>query len=193
MSFIESQVQMSQRSKYAYRWKVKDKMLALSVLFHSRKAYKILSHFFILPSIRTLQCDLQKMNIKPGFSQSVFEALKVKVNAMDCRDKNVVLVFDEMSIKEGLLYNVGRDVIEGFEDLGHICQKEYIANHAIAFMIRGPASKWKQPIGYFLSSEPIRAKTLQSLTRLCISKVTETGLNVVALVCDQGSNNRSFI
>ena len=54
MEFIESQVQMSQRSKYAYRWKVKDKMLALSILSHSRKAYKILSCFFILPSIRTL-------------------------------------------------------------------------------------------------------------------------------------------
>ena len=87
MAFIESQVQMSQRSKYAYRWKVKDKMLALSILFHSRKAYKILSHFFILLSIGTLQCDLQKMHIKPGFSDSVLEDLKVKVNAMDCREK----------------------------------------------------------------------------------------------------------
>ena len=133
------------------------------------------------------------MHIKPGFSESVLEALKVKVNAMDCRDKNVVSVFDEMSIKEGLLYNVGRDITEGFEDFGHIGQTRYIANHAIVFMIRGHASKWKQPIGYFLSSGPIRAKTLQSLTRSCISKVTETGLNVVALVCDQGSNNRSFI
>ena len=132
------------------------------------------------------------MSIKPGFSKSVLEALKIKVNAMDCRDKNVVLVFDEMSIKESLLYNVGRDIIEGFEDFGHIGQTRYIANHAIAFMIRGLASKWK-PIGYFLSSGPIRTKTLQSLTRSCISKFTETGLNVVALVCDQGSNNRSFI
>ena len=183
----------SARSKHAYRWKVKDKMLALSILFHSRKAYKILSCFFILPSIRTLQRDLQKMHIKPGFSDSVLEALKVKVNAMDCRDQNVVLVFDEVCIKEGLLYNVGRDIIEGFEDFGHIGQTRYIANHAIVFMIRGLASKWKQPIGYFLSSGPIRAKTLQSLTRSCISKVTETGLNVVALVCEQGSNNRSFI
>ena len=83
-----------------------------------------------------------------------------------------------MSIKEGLLYNAGRDIIEGFEDFGHIGQTRYIANHAIVFMIRGLASKWKQPIGYFLSSGPIRAKTLQSLTRSCISKVTETGLNV---------------
>ena len=83
-------------------------------MFHNRKAYKILSHFFILPPIRTLQCDLQKMKIKPGFSGSVLEDLKVKVNAMDCRDKNIVLVFDEMSINEGFLYNVGRDIIEGF-------------------------------------------------------------------------------
>ena len=104
---------------------------------------------------------------------------------MDSRDKNVVLVFEEMSIKEGLLYIVGRDVIEEFEDFGHIGQTSYIANHVIAFMIRELASKWKQPIGYFLSSGPIRAKTLQSLTGSCISKVTETGLNVVALVCDQ--------
>ena len=55
-----------------------------------------------------------------------------------------------MSIKEGLLYNVGRDIIEGFEDFGHIGQTRYIAIHAIVFMIRGLASKWKQPIGYFL-------------------------------------------
>ena len=184
---------MSQRSKYAYRCKVKDKMLALSILFRSRKAYKVLSHFFILPSIITLQCDLQKMSIKPGFSEFVLEALKVKVNTMDCRDKNVFLVFDEMGIKEGLLYNAGRDIIEGFEDFGNISQTGYIANHAIAFMVRGLSSKWKQPIGYLLSSGPIRAITLQSLTRSCISKVTETGLNVVALICDQGSNNRSFI
>ena len=73
MSFIESQVQMTQRSKYAFRWKVKDKVLALSILFYSRKAYKILSHFLILPSVRTLQCDLQKINTKPDFSESVLE------------------------------------------------------------------------------------------------------------------------
>ena len=70
-----------------------------------------------------------------------------------------------MSIKEGILYNVGRDINEGFEDFGHIGQTWYIANHASAFMIKGFASKRKQPIGYFLSLEPMRAKSLQSLTR----------------------------
>ena len=40
-SFIESQVKMSKRSRHAYRLKTGDKMLALSIFFHSRKAYKI--------------------------------------------------------------------------------------------------------------------------------------------------------
>ena len=79
----------------------------------------------MLLSIRTLQHDLQKMSIKPRFSESVLEALKVKVNAMDCRDKNVVLVFDEMSIKEGLLYNVGRDLLRYLKILAILANKVY--------------------------------------------------------------------
>ena len=143
--------------------------------------------------MRTLLRDLQKMNIKPGFSGSVIDALTLKVQAMDPIDHNVALVFDEMSIKQGLVYNEGTDSVEGFEDFGDVGQSRYIANHAIAFMVRGLASKWKQPVGYFLSSGPIKATILRSLTKQCIDKIDKTGLNVVALVCDQGSNNRSFI
>ena len=65
-SFISSQVKMSQKaSKYGYRWKVEDKMLALSIFFHNRKVYKVLSHLFILPSESTLLRDLRKMDINP--------------------------------------------------------------------------------------------------------------------------------
>ena len=49
--------------------------------------------------------------MKPGFIESILEALQVKVNTMDTRDRNVALVFDEMSIKEGLTYNTGRDIV----------------------------------------------------------------------------------
>ena len=192
-SFIESQFKMSNKNKCAFRWNTKDKMLALSIFFHSRKTYKILSHLFILPSMRTLLRDLQKMNIKPGFSGSVIDALTLKVQAMDPIDHSVALVFDEMSIKQALVYNEGTDSVEGFEDFGDAGQTRYIANHTITFMVRGLATKWKQPVRYFLSSGPIKATILRSLTKQCIDKIDKTGLNVVALVCDQGSNNRSFI
>ena len=60
-------------------------------------------------------------------------------------------------------------------------------------IVKGLASKWKQPIGYFLSAGPIKASVLQTLTKSCITKLQAIGLNVVALICDQGSNNRSFL
>ena len=130
------------------------------------------------------------MNVKPGFSQSVLDALTQKVKAMVPIDHNVALVFDEMSIKQGLVYKEGSDIVEWFEDFGDIGQTRHIANHTIAFIVRGFASKWKQPVGYFLSCGPIKATTLQSLTKACIDQIE---LNMVALVCDQGSNNRGFI
>ena len=50
--------------------------------------------------MRTLQRDSKRMNMKPGFSESVFEALTVKAKVMGDRDHNVSLVFDEMNIKQ---------------------------------------------------------------------------------------------
>ena len=35
-------------------------------------------------------------------------------------DRNVALVFDEMSIKQSLVYNEGTDSVEGFEDFGNL-------------------------------------------------------------------------
>ena len=78
-----------------------------------------------------------KDNIKPGFSESVIDALTLKVQAMDPIDRNVALAFDGMSIKQGLVYNKGTDSVEGFEDFCDIGQTRYIANHAIAFMGKG--------------------------------------------------------
>ena len=107
----------------------------------------------------------------------VFEALTVKAKVMNERDCNVSLVFDEMSINQTLLYNEKCNIVEGFEDFGFIGQTKYIANHAIAFVVRGLASKWKHPLGYFLSSGPIKSKMLKSLTKECIGKLEKTGLN----------------
>ena len=93
-------------------------MLALSVFYQSQKAYKQLSKLFALPSKRTLQKYMQNTNIMPGFNDGVFDALKLKVDNMDPKDRCVALIFDEMTLKSALVYNDGLDMIEGFEDLG---------------------------------------------------------------------------
>ena len=103
------------------------------------------------------------------------------------------VTFDEISLKSALAYNSQRDVIEGFENFGDLGQSKYMATHALVFMVQGLSLKWKQAVGYFLSSGPITGKMLQSLTRSCIDKLTKIGLSVKVLICDQGSNNHQFI
>ena len=80
---------------------------------------------------------LQQTNIYPGFNNQVFEALQRKVDTMKSNDHQCVLIFDEMAIKTNLSYNRRGDCIEGFEDFGSLGQTQYIAHHALAFMVRG--------------------------------------------------------
>lgn len=193
LAFIEGQLKLAQRQKNGYRYAIKDKMLALSIYYQSRKAYKLLRKIFILPSKPTIQRSLQNTNIYPGFNDTIFEALKLKVQTMDYTDRNVSLVFDEMAIKSALVYNKGLDMIEGFENLGELGTTKYIADHALVYMVRGLYKKWKQPLAYFLTSGTVKGKALQLLTKQCIDKLEEIGLCVKILVCDQGSNNRNFL
>ena len=193
LSFIKSQVLMAQRSKQGLRWCLHDKMLALSIFYHSKRAYKILQRFFKLPSRKTLQRMLQKSNVCPGFNDSISKALRMKIDTFPEIDKTCALIFDEISLKSALTYDRSTDSIEGFENFGTLGQTKYVANHALAFMVRGLHSKWKQPVGYFLSAGPVSSTILSLLTRQCLEKLSSVGLVVKALICDQGSNNRSFL
>ena len=91
--------------------------MALSIFYQSQKAYKLLSKLFALPSIRTLQRSLQNTNIFPGFNDSVFAALKAKIDSMDEKERHVAVIFDEMVLKTALVYNHGLDRIEDLKTL----------------------------------------------------------------------------
>lgn len=60
-------------------------------------------------------------------------------------------------------------------------------------MVRGLTVKWKQPIGYFLSSGPVNGQTLTSLLLEAIDRIVDIGLEVTVVLSDQGSNNRNCI
>ena len=98
-----------------------------------------------------------------------------------------------MGIKSSLSYNVFTDGIEGLEDFGSLGQTKFMANHAVSFMVRGLSKKWKQSIGYFLTSGPLKGNVLNDLTMEAITRLHAIGLHVKVLVCDQGSKNRQFL
>lgn len=58
-----------------------------------------------MPCIRVIQYWVNVHNIKPGFTDEVFEKLKLKASLMTPEERQCVLMCDEMSIKKALEYN----------------------------------------------------------------------------------------
>ena len=191
--FFITQLKMSGRSRYGYRWTEQDKAFALTIFHSSPKCYRLLAKSFALPSVSMLKKPMQKISITSGFHKAVLEGLKIKATTMSSAQKLCTVVFDEMSIKEQLVYNVKSDTIDGFETVSMSSDTKYVANHAGVFMVKGLTKKWKQTVGYELSSGPICAETLKMLTVTCIEKLLEIGLDVKVFLCDQGSNNRAML
>ncbi|GFS27409.1 transposable element P transposase [Elysia marginata] len=188
--FFCTQLDMSVKKKK--RWDAHNKSQALSIYHASPKAYLLFRKIFHLPSVTTMRRTMAKLDIYPGFPSSVIEAFKVKVTQMEPRDRLCILVFDEMSLKCSLNYNVERDYVEGLEDFGMACGRtEKASNHATVFMARGLMAKWKQPFGYFLSHSTIKPAILHRVLMTAIEKLKSLDLTVKAVICDQGSNNCS--
>ena len=193
LEFIATQIRLADVPPNARKWNEKTNALALSLSHASPKAYRMLSRLFILPSESTLRRAMQTVQIFPGFSQHILDALQKKVASMPENSNLCAVVFDEMSIKEHVSYNVERDEVEGLEDFGQHGRTQHVANHATVFMARGILSKWKQAVGYVLSSGPISGDMLHSLLLDCIDKLESAGLNVKVVIADQGSNNRKVL
>lgn len=178
---------MSRRSLQGRRWSEKEKVFALALLHSSPKTYKLLRKVLALPSVTTLREVMRKVDITPGLSGSILEALRLKAASLTNNDKLVSLVMDEMVIKEGVSYDRSKDIVEGFT---HTTERtEELANHALVFMVRGLLSKWKLPIGYFLSSGTMKALKMKELLLQAVDRLHDIGFTVMVVISDQGSNN----
>ena len=190
LDFVMSQIRSAVKKSKGRRWTFKDKALALSLLHSSPKTYRLLQRIFDLPSVKTLKLAMKNIGVQPGFNNVIFEALEKKMSSQPETSKLVVLAIDEIALKEGLTYDAGLDVVEGLCDSGN--GPRVLANHALGFMIRGIVDKWKQALGYFLSSGPMKGAEMKTLVIDCIQKLKAIGLTVIVVVGDQGSNNRNL-
>ena len=53
-------------------------------------------------------------------------------------------------------------------------------------------ARWKQPLMFFFSENAAPARELHFLLHHALDSLVEVGLNPAAIVCDQGSCNRSL-
>ena len=78
--FVKSRIIANQRkSKAGNRWTLSDKMFALSIFYHSRKAYRILHKLFVLPSKTTLN-TLRPTQYGRHFADDIFKCIFLNEN-----------------------------------------------------------------------------------------------------------------
>lgn len=191
--FIMCQIRNQILTPRARRYTLDEKILALSLYKGSGKGYKLLHKIFALPSPKTLNNLLQRILVKPGINEQLFQSLKAHVNEMkDEREKVCALIFDEMELSPSIHYDRKQDKITGFHDNGRKRIASF-ANHVNVFMIKGIFRHWKQPIVFTFSNGAIQSSELKLLIVSIIRQCFSAGLNIVTTICDQGSTNRAAI
>lgn len=188
-TFVKMQI-LHQKYK---RWTLKEKKFSLQLFYKSPSTYKFLrvNLKLVLPSISVIRKWIGNSKFNPGFSPKHFNDIKIKVETMSEKEKCCTVVFDEMRIKSYLEYNQSLDRVEGFEDLGFLGRKNLIGQQAMVFCARGLYSSWKMPLGYFITHSSMKSNDLKTVIIDCIEKLFDIGLNVCAVVSDQGTNNQS--
>ena len=160
-----------------------------------------------LPSERTLRDYTNIITAKSGIQLDVDRQLseETKPDTSSPHEKLVALLFDEVKIKEDLVYNKHTGEIVGFVNISNIsdhlskleestksCTTPKLATHMLVVMVRGVCSSLKYPYAQF----PVSAATCDTMCPIiwdCVEHLEMIGLKVIAFVCDGAASNRKFM
>ena len=85
---------------------------------------------------------------------------------MDDIGKEAVIIFDEITIRRDLKYDLAKDEITGFLDY-EFKRSGVLAKEICVFMVRGIITNWKYVLSYFASDTGVKAADLQK----CCNKI----------------------
>lgn len=127
--FFHSQLENVSKRNKGRRYTLDDKVLALALMKQCGSGYNLLSKIFTLPSRKTLTNLLNRIPVKPGICEGIFNILKAESKTFkDAKDKCCILLFDEMYLKPCLSWNYSTGSVDGFEDFGYK-RTQQIADH----------------------------------------------------------------
>ena len=183
------------------RWCLNLKLIS-SGAYHALRS----SGFIQLPTERTLNDYTHYIKSRPGFQKEVEEQLvaEVKLSEIPEWKKYVVLLIDEMKIKQSLVYDKHGSQVIGFVDLGSFNEQladlegregdsghAPVATHMLALMIRGMFLTLNFPYAHF-PTEKMKADQLFVIIWEAVERLERLGLKVIAITGDGASTNRKF-
>ncbi len=171
--FFKMQIKNTGRKPKGRRYSKEQKSLCLSLYKQSPKNYRYMRKFFILPDKRTIQRHSAKLMFDTGINDNLFALIKAKVQSLPDVERYCIVVWDEMAIKAHLQYNRGKDLIDGFVDMGFI-RRPVFARHSLTFMVQGICNHFKQPVSYYYT-DGLKSFELAELVHLVTGALLDTG------------------
>ena len=163
-----------------------------------------------LPSERTLRDYTHFFQSKTGFQPEVEAMLKreLKLETADPSDlrRYVVLLTDEIKIKESLVYEKHSCRVIGFTELddvddyvkrleqfnaGNECPPRAIATHVLTVMVRGIFTSCCFPLAHFPTSS-LSGDQLALVLWKAVERLERIKLKVVGVTADGAGPNRKF-
>ena len=155
-----------------------------------------------LPSGRTLSDYKNFCSSKSGWQTSVLGGMRYAFESQGINDvgKMSGLFFDEVKIKEGLLFDPLSWELIGFVDLDNdndakktsSSLQEKLATHVLQFYFKSLFSSFSYPCGSFLT-RGISASSLNRIFWQGVGLLQAHDFTVLVTCCDGAAENRAFM
>ena len=182
---------------------------ALYLQYQSAGAYETVRSYIALPSQRTLRDYSHHTKAHIGFSDETDKQLMSVADVTRIQDwqKYVVVLMDEMHIREDLIYDKHTGALLGFTNLGDVnshldrfersvetntISESPLAKAMLVIMVRGLFMKLQFPYAQFPSLK-LRGDQIFDPLWEAVYRIERCGLKFVGATFDGASPNRRFV
>ena len=157
-----------------------------------------------LASSRTLRNHMAKIDFEPGTLDEIIEKMRAKVQNMHPNERGIGILQDEIMLEAQREFDSAQGsfighctllppekTIEYRKSKGED-QMDRLASHALAVIIVGLSTRFKQLIGYHFTDSSFDAKKAKEWFVELITKLQNIGFKVYFITMDMGPNNQAL-
>ena len=149
------------------------------------------------PSSDCLRKHLRKIPFEIGTLKGMLRRLKSKVKLMNPKEREVVLLIDELYLQAKREYDnstggfIGHPTISPKYKPNEQPNLDRLACHGVAAMVCGITTRWKQLIGIHYTEKSYDAKAMKEWIDEMITTCQEIGLKVRCVTMDMAPTNQN--
>lgn len=171
------------REKRKVKKNFADRQSALEFFLIASGTYRFYRPLCLLPTVRQLWRHIRNWDIPPGLNDNVLNALHLKMKSLPVTERFCCLCVSEMRLKPHLFYNLSRDRIIGFYNIG-VEKRRTLARKALVIMARSLIGDWEQPVAYYFYGSTCCANIMKDLIFQAIIKLKSIDATVHTLITD---------